>query len=91
VGMLAALLYEECGLCIRTVDMPDKQLLGPVLDYACTFSICDTRTHACKMQAVEQRDFKLAICDFVMVVTSKFRRIWNYNFPPRTPEHRPVR
>ena len=31
VGMLAALLYEGIGLCIRTDDMPDKQLFGPVL------------------------------------------------------------
>jgi len=71
--------------------MPYKQLFVHVLNYACTISICDTRTHAWKMQAVEQRDLEFAISDFVMLVTSKFRRIWSYNFPPKTPEHRPVR
>ena len=88
--MLAALLYEGSGPSIRNDDMPVKQLFGPVLDYACSIWICATRRHTCKMQVVEQRDLEFAISHIVMLISSKFTRIWSSNFPPSTPEHRPV-
>jgi len=56
LGMLAGLFYEGIGLYVGTDNMPDKQVFGPVLDYACLIWICVNRTHACKMQVVEQRD-----------------------------------
>jgi len=88
--MLAALLYEGSGLSIRNDDMPDKQLFGPVLEYPCPIWISAARSHTCKMQVVEQRDLEFAIIHIVMLVSSKFTRIWSFNFPPSTPKHRPV-
>ena len=87
--MLAALLNEGIGLSIGTDDMPDKRLFDRVLRYPCPIQICSTRTHSWKMEFVEQRDLEFAVSHIVMLVSSKFTRIWSYNFPPSTPGHRP--
>jgi hypothetical protein len=87
LGIFATLLYEGSCQSIRNDVMPHNQLFGPVLDYACPLWICATRTHAYKMQLVEQRDLELAVSRVVVPVTCKFTRIWSSNFPPSTPEH----
>ena len=87
LGIFSTLLYEGNGLSFRNDVITYKQFFGPVLDYACLIWICATRTHACKMQVVEQRDLEFAISRIVMIVTSKFTRIWISNFPPSTPQH----
>jgi hypothetical protein len=87
LGIFSTLFYEGSGLSIRDDGIPYKQFFGPVFDYACLIWISATRTHACKMHVVEQRDLEFAISHIVMLVTSKFRRIWGSNFPPSTPKH----
>jgi len=88
--MLAALLYEGSGLSIRNDVMLYKQLFGPVLDYASPIWICVNRTHACKLQVLEQRDLEFATSHNIMLVTSTFTRIWISNFPSSTPERCPI-
>ena len=90
MGMLDTVLYEGSGLSVIKDVMPYKQLFVPVLDYPCPIWICATRRHACKMEVVEQGDLEFAISHIVMLVSSKFTRIWSSNFPPSTLEHRPV-
>jgi hypothetical protein len=85
--MLATLLNEGSGLFIRNDFMPYRQSFVPVLDYAGPVSICALRTHACKMQVVEQRNLEFAVSYIVTLVTRKFTRIWSTNFPPNTTEH----
>jgi hypothetical protein len=69
---LAIPLNEGSGLSIRNEIMPYRQSFRPVLGYAYPIWICAVRTHACKMELVQQGDLELAASHFAMPIPTKF-------------------
>jgi hypothetical protein len=70
LGVLGPLLDRRSGLSIRNGVLLFRQLIRPVMDYACPVWRSAARCHIRKLQ----------------VLQSKFTRIWEFHFSPTTSE-----
>jgi hypothetical protein len=76
VGTLGPLLNRRSGLSIRNGVLLYKQLIRPMMDYACTIWRAAARSHIKKLQVLQSKCLRIATVAPGTLVTSKFTTIW---------------
>jgi hypothetical protein len=83
--MLCPLLNRKSDLFVRNGILLYKQLIRPMMDYACPAWRYAARTHFRRLQLLQSKYFRLATCAS-WYVTSIHMRIWLCSCLPTTSE-----
>jgi hypothetical protein len=89
LGMLGPLLKRRSGLFVRNGVLLYKQLIRPMMDYACPIWRSAARSHVRKLLVLQSKCLRIATTAPWYVGNSKFTRIWGFHSSPTTSEHWP--
>ena len=83
--MLGRLLNCKSDLSVRKRVLLYKQLIRPMMDYACPYWRSDVRTHVRRLQMPQSKCFRL---DYgaPWYVTGRYKRIWVFRCLPAASE-----
>ena len=80
MGLLGPLLNRRSDLSIRNGVLLYKQLIRPLMDYACPACRSAARTHVRKLQVLQSKCLRLVTDALGTLVTGRFTRIWVFLF-----------
>jgi hypothetical protein len=83
LGVLGPLLNRRSGLSFRNGVMLYRQLIPPMMDYACPVWRSVARSHIRKLQVLQS---KCLLVPLRTRITGKFTKIWETHFPATTSE-----
>ena len=83
--MLGPLLNSKSDLSVRNGVLLYKQLIRPMMDYACPAWRSAARTHVRRLQVLQSKCFRLAT-GASWYVTGRYTRIWVFGCWPTTSE-----
>ena len=82
MGMLGRLLNRRSDLSIRSGVRLYKQLIRPLMDYACPAWRSAARTHVRRLQVCSPSVFALLRVPHGTLVAGRFTRIWLFRYSP---------
>jgi hypothetical protein len=86
LGLLSPILNRS-GVSIRNGVLLYKQLIRPVMEYACPIWRSAAHTHINKLQVLQSIVLALRLKRPGTLVTNKCTRIWRFHSSPTTSEH----
>ena len=86
MGMLGPLLNRKSDLSVRNGVLLYKQLIRPMMDYACPAWRSAARTHVRRLQVLQSKCLCLAIGAPWYVSRGRCMRIWAFRCLPTTSE-----
>jgi hypothetical protein len=84
--MLGSLLIRKSDLSVRNGVLLYKQLICPMMDYACPAWRSAARTHVRWLQMLNPSVFSLLLLSLGTETTGIFTRIWVFRCLPTTSE-----
>jgi hypothetical protein len=84
--MLCPLLNRRSDLSARNGVPLYKQLIRPMMDYACPAWRSAARTHVRRLKVLKSKCLRLAT-GVPCYVTGRYTRIWVFRYLPTTSEH----
>ena len=84
--MLGPLLNRKSDLSVRNGVLLYKQLIRPMMDYACPAWRSAARTHVRRLQVLQSKCLRLATGAPWYVSNSRYTRIWVFRCLPTTSE-----
>ena len=84
--MLGLLLNRKSDLSVRNGVLLYKQLIHPMMDYACPAWRTAARSHVRRLQVLQSKCLRLATGDAGIWVTGRYTRTWMFLCLPTTSE-----
>jgi hypothetical protein len=86
MGLLGPLLDRRSELSVRNEVLLYKQLIRPLIDYACPVWRSAARTHIRILQVLQPKCRRRLRAPLGTSVTGRFRRIWVFRYSSTTSE-----
>ena len=86
IGMLGPFLNRKSDLSVRNGVLLHKQLIHPLMDYACPVRSSTAHTHVWRLQVLQSKCLCLATGAPGILVAGRYTRIWVFCFLPTTSE-----
>jgi hypothetical protein len=87
LGVLSPLLNRRSGLSVRNGVLLYKQLIRPMMEYACPIWRSAAGSHVQKLQVLQSKCFRIATNAPWYVSNKQIHEDWGYHSSPTTSEH----